>query len=395
MTLRLWRLFKARLVAEHMVTPYQTLERPLVRCSRAWSAAAFRSTPMCCRGSRAISRKNRRRSRPKSRTSPASRSIPAVPKQIGDMLFGKMKLPGGRKTKTGAWSTSASVLDDLAEEGHLLPTKILEWRQITKLQSTYTDLLPSFVNPDTGRVHTNYALASTTTGRLSSFDPNLQNIPIRTEEGRKIRRAFIARRAQLLSADYSPDRAAASRRDRRYRGAQAGVPRPHRHSCADRERDVRRAGRRHAGRGAPPRQGDQFRHHLRHLGVRPRQSARHSARGSRRLYQEIFRALPRHPRLYGGTKEACRRDGYVTTLFGRKMPLSRTLRRRTPRSAPSTSAPPSMPACKAPPPTSSAAPWSAWTTRSPRSGSPRRCCCRSTTNSSSKCRTRRSTARCR
>jgi DNA polymerase-1 len=129
---------------------------------------------------------------------------PGSPKQISDILFGKMKLPGGKKTKTGAWSTSASVLDDLAEEGHLLPTKILEWRQISKLRSTYTDLLPTFVNPETGRVHTNFALASTTTGRLSSFDPNLQNIPIRTEEGRKIRRAFIATPGtKLISADYS------------------------------------------------------------------------------------------------------------------------------------------------------------------------------------------------
>src|SRR6266481_3317717 len=129
---------------------------------------------------------------------------PGSPKQIADILFGKMKLPGARKTKTGAWSTSASVLDDLAEEGHLLPTKILEWRQISKLRSTYTDLLPSFVNPDTGRVHTNYALASTTTGRLSSFEPNLQNIPIRTEEGLKIRRAFVAAPGtKLVSADYS------------------------------------------------------------------------------------------------------------------------------------------------------------------------------------------------
>jgi DNA polymerase-1 len=96
------------------------------------------------------------------------------------------------------------VLDDLAEEGHLLPTKILEWRQISKLRSTYTDLLPTFVNRETGRVHTNFALASTPTGRLSSFDPNLQNIPIRTEEGRKIRRAFIATPGtKIISADYS------------------------------------------------------------------------------------------------------------------------------------------------------------------------------------------------
>jgi DNA polymerase-1 len=129
---------------------------------------------------------------------------PGSPKQLGDILFGKMRLPGGKKTKTGAWSTSASVLDELAEEGHALPQKILEWRQVTKLKSTYTDALPGYVNPTTHRVHTNYALAATTTGRLSSSEPNLQNIPIRTEEGRKIRKAFIADDGmKLVSADYS------------------------------------------------------------------------------------------------------------------------------------------------------------------------------------------------
>jgi DNA polymerase-1 len=129
---------------------------------------------------------------------------PGSTKQVSDFLFGKMQLPGGKKTKTGAWSTSASVLDELAEAGHELPQRILDWRQITKLKSTYTDALPGFVNPTTHRVHTSYALASTTTGRLSSSEPNLQNIPIRTEEGRKIRRAFIADPGtKLVSADYS------------------------------------------------------------------------------------------------------------------------------------------------------------------------------------------------
>jgi DNA polymerase-1 len=126
------------------------------------------------------------------------------PKQLGDILFGQMGLPGGKKTATGAWSTSASVLEDLAEEGHELPARILDWRQLSKLKSTYTDALPGFVNPSTHRVHTSYALASTTTGRLSSSDPNLQNIPVRNEEGRKIRRAFVADKGRLLiSADYS------------------------------------------------------------------------------------------------------------------------------------------------------------------------------------------------
>jgi DNA polymerase-1 len=129
---------------------------------------------------------------------------PGSPKQLGDLLFGKMQLPGGTKTKTGQWSTGARVLDELAEQGLELPQKILQWRQVTKLKSTYTDALPGYVNPVTKRVHTSYALAATPTGRLSSSEPNLQNIPIRTEEGRKIRRAFVATDGhKLVSADYS------------------------------------------------------------------------------------------------------------------------------------------------------------------------------------------------
>lgn len=115
-----------------------------------------------------------------------------------------MGLPGGSKTKTGQWSTSAQVLEDLAAEGAELPRKIVDWRQLTKLKSTYTDALPSYIHPETKRVHTSYALASTTTGRLSSSEPNLQNIPVRTAEGRKIRTAFISTPGhKLLSADYS------------------------------------------------------------------------------------------------------------------------------------------------------------------------------------------------
>src|SRR5690606_1173843 len=125
------------------------------------------------------------------------------PKQLGEILFDELKLQGGSKTKTGAWSTDASVLEDLAEQ-HELPAKVLEWRQLSKLRSTYTEALGQAINPQTGRVHTSYALASTTTGRLSSNDPNLQNIPIRTEEGRRIREAFIAEKGNVLvSADYS------------------------------------------------------------------------------------------------------------------------------------------------------------------------------------------------
>jgi len=115
-----------------------------------------------------------------------------------------MGLPGGTKTKTGQWSTGARTLEELAEQGHKLPQVILDWRQVSKLRSTYTEALPQYVNPKTHRVHTSYALASTSTGRLSSSEPNLQNIPIRTEDGRKIRRAFVAAPGmKLVSADYS------------------------------------------------------------------------------------------------------------------------------------------------------------------------------------------------
>ncbi|HXM30853.1 MAG TPA: DNA polymerase I, partial [Xanthobacteraceae bacterium] len=203
-TLRLWRLFKARLVAEGMDTVYEMLERPLMpvlaqmerrgiaidRALLAKLSGEFAQT--AARAEQEIAKL-------------AGEGFnPGSAKQLGDILFGKMNLPGGTKTATGAWSTRANVLEDLAEEGHELPKKILEWRSLTKLKSTYTDALPTFVNPETHRVHTSYALAATPTGRLSSSDPNLQNIPIRTEEGRKIRRAFVAEKGmKLVSADYS------------------------------------------------------------------------------------------------------------------------------------------------------------------------------------------------
>ncbi|HEV2791194.1 MAG TPA: DNA polymerase, partial [Solirubrobacterales bacterium] len=126
------------------------------------------------------------------------------PKQIGDILFGKMGLPGAKKTPSGQWATPATLLDELAQAGHELPAKILEWRQLSKLKSTYTDTLQEHMHPETKRVHTSFSLASTTTGRLSSSDPNLQNIPIRTEIGRPVRACFVAEEGnRLLSCDYS------------------------------------------------------------------------------------------------------------------------------------------------------------------------------------------------
>jgi DNA polymerase-1 len=126
------------------------------------------------------------------------------PKQLGEILFENLKFPGGKKGKTGAYGTSADVLENLSEQGFTLADTLLEWRQLSKLKSTYTDALPRQINPQTGRVHTSYAMAVTSTGRLASSDPNLQNIPIRKEEGKKIRSAFIAGQGmKLLSVDYS------------------------------------------------------------------------------------------------------------------------------------------------------------------------------------------------
>lgn len=203
-TLRVWRVLKPRLVAEHMTTVYETLERPLV------SVLARMERRGISIDRQVLSRLSGDFAQTAARVEAEIQQIAGEPvnvgspKQIGDILFGKMGLPGGTKTKTGAWSTTAQVLDELAEQGHDLPKKILEWRQVSKLKSTYTDALPTYVNPQTHRVHTTYALAATTTGRLSSNEPNLQNIPVRTEDGRKIRRAFIATSGhKLVSADYS------------------------------------------------------------------------------------------------------------------------------------------------------------------------------------------------
>jgi DNA polymerase-1 len=204
MILRLWRVLKPRLVAERMTAVYETLERPLI------SVLARMERRGISIDRQVLSRLSGEFAQTAARVEAEIQEIAGEPinvgspKQIGDILFGKMAIPGGSKTKTGAWSTSAQILDELAEAGHEFPKKILEWRQVSKLKSTYTDALPTYVHPQTHRVHTTYALAATTTGRLSSNEPNLQNIPVRTEDGRKIRRAFIASPGhKLVSADYS------------------------------------------------------------------------------------------------------------------------------------------------------------------------------------------------
>ena len=202
--LRLWQVLKPRLVAEHMMTVYETLERPLIGVLARMERRGIAIDRQELARLSADFAKTAARLEGEIHALAGEDVNPGSPKQLGDIMFGKMGLSGGKKTKTGAWSTSASILDELAEQGHEFPKKVLDWRQVSKLRSTYTDALPTYLNPQTGRVHTTYALAATTTGRLSSNEPNLQNIPVRTEDGRKIRRAFIATPGhKLVSADYS------------------------------------------------------------------------------------------------------------------------------------------------------------------------------------------------
>ena len=203
-TLRLWKLLKPRLLKKRKVTVYETLERPLIPVLEAMEHEGI----LVDRGVLAKLSNEFANGQGKIEAQihqlAGERFNIGSPKQLGDILFGKMGLPGGRKTATGAWSTDSDALEDLAAQGIELARRVVDWRQLSKLRSTYTDALPNYINPTTGRVHTSYAMAATSTGRLSSSDPNLQNIPVRTEEGRRIRTAFIAPLGtKLLSADYS------------------------------------------------------------------------------------------------------------------------------------------------------------------------------------------------
>ena len=278
------------------------------------------------------------------------------PKQLGDILFGKMGLPGGTKTKTGAWSTSAQVLDELAEQGHELPKKILEWRQVSKLKSTYTDALPNYVHPQTHRVHTTYALAATTTGRLSSNEPNLQNIPVRTEDGRKIRRAFIAARPQAGVGGLFADRAAAAGRDRRHSGAEAGLPRGlDIHAMTASEMfsvpikgmpgEIRRRAK---AINFGIIYGISAFGLANQLGI-PREEAR-------AYIKKYFERFPGIRAYMDDDEEFCREQRLCRPRCSAANATTPTSRPPTPRCAPSTSAPRSTRDCRAPPPTSSAAP---------------------------------------
>ena len=203
-TLRLYRVLKPRLLAENMVTLYETIERPLIPVLAAMERAGIRVDPEALKGlSRDFTQRMAAYEDEIIKLAGEDFNI-ASPKQLGEILFDKLGLATGKKGKTGAYATGAEVLEGLAAAGHDLPARVLDWRQLAKLKSTYSDALIEQINPDTGRVHTSFAMAAASTGRLASSDPNLQNIPVRTEEGRKIRHAFVAAPgAKLVSLDYS------------------------------------------------------------------------------------------------------------------------------------------------------------------------------------------------
>jgi len=203
-TLRLWEILKQALVAKKKTTVYETLERPMPAVLSSMENCGIKVDPdQLKRLSSEFAQKMAAAEAQAHEAAGRSFNV-ASPKQLGEILFDEMGLPGGKKTKTGAWSTDAAALDELAASGHPLPVALLEYRQFAKLKSTYADALFAAINPKTGRVHTSFSLAATTTGRLSSNEPNLQNIPIRTEEGRRIREVFIAEPGNVLvAADYS------------------------------------------------------------------------------------------------------------------------------------------------------------------------------------------------
>jgi DNA polymerase-1 len=203
-TWRLWKHLKPRLATEGGTQVYERVDRPLIPVVAQMERHGIKvDRQQLARLSEEFAREITRIEREVWDCCGVEFTI-GSPKQLGDVLFDKMGYKGGRKGKSGMYSTDQAILEGLAGQGAEVATKVLEWRQLTKLKSTYTDALQAAINPDTGRVHTSYSLVGAQTGRLSSTDPNLQNIPIRTEIGRQIREAFVAEEGNvLLAADYS------------------------------------------------------------------------------------------------------------------------------------------------------------------------------------------------
>ncbi len=321
-TLRLWKLLKPRLLRKHKVTVYETLERPLIPVLEAMEhegilvdrAVLAKLSNEFANGQGKIEAQIHELA--------GERFNIGSPKQLGDILFGKMGLPGGRKTATGAWSTDSDALEDLAAQGIELARRVVDWRQLAKLRSTYTDALPNYINPTTGRVHTSYAMAATSTGRLSSSDPNLQNIPVRTEEGRRIRTAFIAPPGtKLLSADYSQI-------ELRVLAHVADIPQLKKAFADGLDIHAMTASEMF---GVPIKGMDSAvrrRAKAINFGIIYGISAFGLAnqlvdqpRGSGRLYQDLFQPFPRHQDLYGRNQEICPRQGLCGNHLRQALPF--------------------------------------------------------------------------
>jgi len=203
-TFRLYTFFRERLDKEKLLKIYELFEKPMVNLLAKMEIEGIKINSSFLKE---LSKKfdNKIKKLEKEIFSIAKREFNiGSPKQLGEILYNELKIATIKKTKKGGFATSAAVLEDLAFKGHKLPRIVLDWRQLTKLKNTYTDALPEHLNAKTNRVHTSFLLAATTTGRLASSEPNLQNIPIKTEDGKEIRKAFIAERNHsLISADYN------------------------------------------------------------------------------------------------------------------------------------------------------------------------------------------------
>ena len=203
-TMQLWLTLKPRAADEHMSAMYERIERPLIPVLVDMERAGVKvDAAELKRLSADFERRMAEYEAEAHKLAGKSFNVNS-PKQLGEILFDEMKLPGGKRNKNGAWATDVGILEELADAGHALPKAIMEHRQLAKLKGTYTDTLVTQIDRKTGRVHTSYHMTGASTGRLASTDPNLQNIPVRTEDGRKIRKAFVAEKGHvLLSADYS------------------------------------------------------------------------------------------------------------------------------------------------------------------------------------------------
>ena len=203
-TFRLYKKFIKNLKSEKMINIYEIFEKPMIEILAFMEMKGIKIDSNFLKSlSLKFEKKIEKLEKEIFKIAQKEFNI-GSPKQLGDIIYNDLKIAGLKKTRKGGFATNASVLEDLAFKGHKFPQLVLDWRQVSKLKNTYSDALPEHVNPTTKRVHTSFLLAATTTGRLASSDPNLQNIPIKSEDGKDIRKAFIAEKNHtLISADYN------------------------------------------------------------------------------------------------------------------------------------------------------------------------------------------------